>query len=218
MKIKLFAAAVVVALNASATYAATIYDNPLNPVAGDCSFSTTCAAQFGRTGDYAAQRFSISSSATINSASFSIFDSGRMPTGASWQILAADGAGGLPGTLLASGSSAIAYTATLIGSQFGYGWHKQFINTASVSLASGSYYFAVQAISPFLETYLGQGADNSGAAEYLAGSWRSGYQGIGGVAIGLYDTHVGAVPEPETYGMLLAGLGLMAIVARRRKA
>ncbi|WP_295990568.1 FxDxF family PEP-CTERM protein [Rugamonas sp.] len=27
-----------------------------------------------------------------------------------------------------------------------------------------------------------------------------------------------AVPEPETYGMLLAGLGLMGFIARRRKA
>jgi len=27
---------------------------------------------------------------------------------------------------------------------------------------------------------------------------------------------VSAVPEPQTYGMLLAGLGLMATVARRR--
>ena len=28
---------------------------------------------------------------------------------------------------------------------------------------------------------------------------------------------VGAVPEPETYAMLLAGLGMMGFVARRRK-
>lgn len=216
MKIKLFAAAVVLALNASAASAATIYDNPLDPVTGDCSFSTTCAAAFGRTGDYAAQRFSLSISATIKSASFSIFDIGGLPTGANWQILSADGAAGLPGTLLASGSSTIASTEYL-GASLGYSLHKEIINTGSVSLASGSYYFAVQAISPFFENYLGQGAVNSGAAEYVAGSWRAGYQGIGGVAIGLYDSPVNAVPEPETYAMLLAGLGLMGVVARRRK-
>jgi hypothetical protein len=27
-----------------------------------------------------------------------------------------------------------------------------------------------------------------------------------------------AVPEPETYAMLLAGMGLLATIARRRKA
>ena len=32
-----------------------------------------------------------------------------------------------------------------------------------------------------------------------------------------YGFHVSAVPEPETYGMLLAGLGLVGFVARRRK-
>ena len=30
-------------------------------------------------------------------------------------------------------------------------------------------------------------------------------------------TDVSAVPEPATYGMLLAGLGLIGIVSRRRK-
>ena len=33
----------------------------------------------------------------------------------------------------------------------------------------------------------------------------------------VFRTSVSAVPEPETYGMLLAGLGVMAFVSRRRK-
>ncbi|MYM67245.1 PEP-CTERM sorting domain-containing protein [Pseudoduganella sp. FT55W] len=32
-----------------------------------------------------------------------------------------------------------------------------------------------------------------------------------------YSLDISAVPEPATYGMLLAGLGMMAAVARRRK-
>jgi hypothetical protein len=35
---------------------------------------------------------------------------------------------------------------------------------------------------------------------------------------GLTLTAVAAVPEPETYAMLLAGLGVIGAIARRRKA
>ena len=34
---------------------------------------------------------------------------------------------------------------------------------------------------------------------------------------GLVDSSMAPVPEPETYGMLLAGLGLMGFIARRRR-
>lgn len=37
------------------------------------------------------------------------------------------------------------------------------------------------------------------------------------VVVGTWDVTVTAVPEPETYAMLLAGLGLLGFVARRRK-
>ena len=39
-----------------------------------------------------------------------------------------------------------------------------------------------------------------------------------GLRVEFLDTSVVAVPEPETYAMLLAGLGLMGFLARRRKA
>jgi len=39
-----------------------------------------------------------------------------------------------------------------------------------------------------------------------------------GAAIYSGTLSVSAVPEPETYGMMLAGLGLMGFVARRRKS
>lgn len=39
-----------------------------------------------------------------------------------------------------------------------------------------------------------------------------------GVGFGVYDMTVSVpIPEPETYAMLLAGLGLLGVVARRRR-
>ncbi len=32
-----------------------------------------------------------------------------------------------------------------------------------------------------------------------------------------FVNHISAVPEPETYAMLLAGLGLVGTIVRRRK-
>ena len=42
-------------------------------------------------------------------------------------------------------------------------------------------------------------------------------QGLGDEGGGIASAAVTAVPEPETYAMLLAGLGLMGAIARRRK-
>lgn len=40
---------------------------------------------------------------------------------------------------------------------------------------------------------------------------------LGGAYGGVLQTVVAAVPEPETYAMLLAGLGAMGLVSRRRR-
>ena len=44
--------------------------------------------------------------------------------------------------------------------------------------------------------------------------------GLGGLldAVSLTDVDVAAVPEPETYALLLAGLGLMGFMSRRKAA
>jgi hypothetical protein len=39
----------------------------------------------------------------------------------------------------------------------------------------------------------------------------------GGIDTFRYSFNVSAVPEPESYAMLLAGLGLLGTLARRRK-
>ncbi|MFA9217778.1 MAG: choice-of-anchor C family protein [Sphingomonadaceae bacterium] len=59
---------------------------------------------------------------------------------------------------------------------------------------------------------------------FVAGSGASstlfftGYQGNGAYGVALDNVTVSSVPEPETYGMLLAGLGLVGAIARRKKA
>jgi hypothetical protein len=68
------------------------------------------------------------------------------------------------------------------------------INYAPISLGA----FNVSTTSPFTLTLNGT-ADPAGLASY------SGH------------ITVTAVPEPETYGMLLGGLGLLGLVARRKK-
>ena len=53
----------------------------------------------------------------------------------------------------------------------------------------------------------------------ITGSYGFSYQNLGGDNVGalLNNVSVSPVPEPETYAMLLAGLGLLGFLARRRK-
>ncbi|ELX08385.1 hypothetical protein Jab_2c04330 [Janthinobacterium sp. HH01] len=56
--------------------------------------------------------------------------------------------------------------------------------------------------------------------DYANGYVTDGVNGgpIGGVPETIYVRNTLVVPEPETYGMLIAGLGILSFLARRRKA
>jgi hypothetical protein len=63
---------------------------------------------------------------------------------------------------------------------------------------------------------LNAGTNNITFSYSPVGYANNGGQTLGDEAWGISSAQVTAVPEPETYAMLLAGLGLMGAIARRR--
>jgi len=200
---------------AGAASAQVVYNNPyVFGINADCSFSTTCAALAVRGDDFAAQEFTLTNSAVLTAASFTEVDFGTGPTAANWGFLVADGAGGLPGTILAAGTNNIS-SVSVLGSDFGGNVNQEFFNLGTVALGPGTYYFAVQAVSPVFSTYLGWGAASGGAAETMDGgvTWTSTYEGFPSVAISL------STPEPAAWVTMLIGFaGVGAALRRRAKA
>jgi len=85
--------------------------------------------------------------------------------------------------------------------------------TVDVFFGTSSTTLVVNQSDPFQTYSLSFSAITSGVVSF-------GFQNQGGNNIGalLDNVTVAAVPEPDTYAMLLAGLGLMGYVARRRKS
>lgn len=215
------ASAAIAALGmAGAASANIVYNNPivLNGI-GDCSFSTTCAASVGRGDEFVAQKFTLTSAAVVTGASFSEYDHGITPTDANWGFLVADGAGGLPGTILSAGTDTIT-SSVVLGSIAGLSVSQNFFGVGPIALDPGTYYFALQAVSPAFETYLGQGVDTTGAAESNDGgvTWAFGYEnGVGGAQLGGVAVELfGSVPEPSAWALMLVGFAGLGAVLRRR--
>ena len=165
----------------------TIYNNPyVVGDGGDCSFSTTCAAQVGRGDDFAAQAFTVTSPVVVTSASFTELDLGTTPTDVNWGFANNDGPGGLPGTFLSAGEDTVSSVAFL-GTDGIYNIDQVFFNVGPQALGPGTYYFAIQAVSPTFYTYLGFGAPMT------------------------------TVPEPATWGLMLLGVGGIGVALRRRE-
>ncbi|MBI1199745.1 MAG: PEP-CTERM sorting domain-containing protein [Phenylobacterium sp.] len=206
-----------------AAHAEVIYDNipTSGPYFGYCTFSTTCAADTHSGDDYAAQLFTLADAVTITSAAFAEMDYEVYGTSVNWKFYLADGAGGLPGTLVTEGSSDILASPT-IDTDPDYNISLNLFDLPSVSLAAGDYYFAIQLVSPVFDTFLALGANNpdlihSGAAETRDGgaTWTTPYGELPSIAVALYGS-TGGVPEPATWALMIMGFGGAGAMLRRR--
>jgi hypothetical protein len=230
MKFKWIGLAVVAAAISfgSNAFASLVYSNPYDPaITGNCMFSSICGTAQGKPNDFGAQSFTLAATTTIQSASFTELDVSTSSTAVNWMFLRANGAGGLPGTLVASGASSIFSTTVGLWGvrQSSYTINQENFDVGSVTLNAGTYYFAVHSTSSAYSTYLSTGSTSSGAAETPDGglTWTGTYQTHPSIAISLDSTAlssaVSAVPEPSTWAMMLlgfAGVGFMGY--RRRKS
>ncbi len=202
-----------------AANAGTVYSNPYDGSNnGDCSWSTTCAAAVGRGDDFAAQEFTLTSATVITGAAFEEvpgFSTGAV-TDVNWGFVLADGPGGLPGTILSSGTDVVSGYGT-----GGNGSIEGFFNVGPQALGPGTYYFTLQGISAAFTEYLAEGTAIGGGANSSDGgvTWTSGYYcaGNGGclnsVAISLFNA---GTPEPATWALMLVGVGAVGGAMRRR--
>ena len=186
---------------------------------GSCRYNTTCGPSLLGSTYYGAQKFTLTQAATATSAGFnSIVYDGVFASGVNWLILAANGTGGLPGSTLFSGTNtAVTHAVGPVGAShpttdYSFGF-------TPASLAAGSYYLAVQAITTNFSDGLSKGVADSGAAQSgdNGASWAAGYSGISfpSVAMSLTGTFDNNVPEPGSLALLLVGL---AAIYRRKTA
>lgn len=89
------------------------------------------------------------------------------------------------------------------------------------NLPAGDYTATITQFSSFAngpsltEGFEGSGQDNFGSRD---SHWAVDVMNVNAASIGTsYISHTGVIPEPETYALLLAGLGLVAFMARRRE-
>jgi hypothetical protein len=211
--------AVALFLLPAAARAGDIFVNPPAFTGGDCTFSTGCSAVHGVDG-VVAQHFSLAAAATVQYASFDEYDFGVPPTSVNWSFYSDDGAGGLPGILLASGSSALLVSASL-GHRNAYDVSWNLFGVTATGLSAGGYYFALQAVTPGTDNFLADGLLPSGEAlSYDGGAtWAYDVRPRASVAVALYDSQPRTpTPEPAAWTMMLIGVAALGAAARRRQA
>ncbi|MES2500826.1 MAG: PEP-CTERM sorting domain-containing protein [Pseudomonadota bacterium] len=89
-------------------------------------------------------------------------------------------------------------------------WFSRSVDLSSIAGANNNASFAFRVVATFAPTTTSYAASRSTSA-YAGGTWRFDAVTVTGAA-------VAPVPEPETYALLLAGLGLVGFAARRRQS
>jgi len=79
---------------------------------------------------------------------------------------------------------------------------------------------AEQALGPLIDAFLegeppGQADSPAGGPDFQ--SHRPEWQALGGPPYGNAYGHTSAIPEPDTYALMLAGLGMLYAIGRRLK-
>lgn len=127
---------------------------------------------------------------------------------------------GVSGWRLPTSDTCTAYNCT--GSEMGYLFYTELGGVAGQSIATnhnGNY-----SLFSHLQTfaYWSGTVDASNSSDYYYFNFSNGrqytaYKGTALFAMAVHDGDVAAVPEPESYAMLLAGLGLLGFMVRRRR-
>lgn len=154
-----------------------------------------------------ADDFILSSGGTIGSITYNAFTTGAtVPVTNVHVEIFADNAGSL-GSQLFSGNFSVAQQQ-VTGNFYGYYDLTDYtVNVPFWNLAAGHYWLGLQ-VDP-TQWDMHWSIPNSGTGYTGTDGWDHYFR--------LDSSQVGAVPEPETYAMLLAGLGLLGFAARRRK-
>jgi len=99
------------------------------------------------------------------------------------------------------------------------GWNG--LSGMNLSVNAGKYWVGFEVDDGTSNFVAAQYAPNALArTAYTDGSNQNSYHHLNGLSFGVQvdATAVAAVPEPETYAMMLAGLGLLGFMSRRRKS
>ena len=108
------------------------------------------------------------------------------------------GGGGFSDTTFGTGT-AVTVNQNGVNPGTGIGWH------GGHTTVTGVGFHLLQGVNTFSFAYSAPGVNNGKG------------QGLADEGWGIASASVSAVPEPETYAMLLAGLGVIGAVARRRR-